>query len=59
MCRELHFPDGPLKTGIFEVVPVTTSTLLVVELAFALVATTISFIFYARSHLTWKGLTSM
>jgi len=35
----------PLKTGVFEVVPVTTSTLLVVELAFARVATTISYRF--------------
>jgi hypothetical protein len=35
----------PLKTGVFEVVPVTTSTLLVVKLSFALVATTISFLF--------------
>jgi len=34
----------PLKTGVFEVVPVTTSTWLVVELAFALVAATISFL---------------
>jgi hypothetical protein len=40
MCRELHFPDGPVITVI---APVTTSTLLVVELASALAATTISF----------------
>jgi hypothetical protein len=39
----------PLKTGVFEVVPVTTSTLLVAELAFALVATTISFLYIIPS----------
>jgi len=51
MCRELHFPDCPViaviatKTGVFEVVPMTTSIWLVTELAFALVAATISFLF--------------
>jgi hypothetical protein len=35
----------PLKTGVFEVVPETTSTLLIVELAFARVATTIFYRF--------------
>jgi hypothetical protein len=51
MCQELHFPDGPViamiatKDRVFKVVPTTTSTLSVVKLAFALVATTISFLF--------------
>jgi hypothetical protein len=51
MCQELHFPDCPViavidtKDRRFRSCYLTTSTLLVIELAFALVATTISFLF--------------
>jgi hypothetical protein len=49
MCRHLHLPDDPvvpLKTGGYEVVPVTTSKLVVAALAFTRVLATIYFVIF-------------